>query len=98
MSEAYFDQVRERGECLSIRPSYSMVRFASGEMIDVLCDVETEITIEGVSYKTVFHVIPGLHHTAIIGRDIIKRYGMTISYEPDEEEAMSLDFTLRVFS
>ena len=61
-------------------------------------DVDAQITIGGVSYKTIFHVVPGLHHTAVIGRDFLKRYGMTISYEPDDDGALPCDFTLRAIA
>ena len=98
MSETYFNQLRARGACLSVKPSHAVVRFAGGNVVDVLCDVETEITMGDKSYKTIFHVIPGLHHTAVIGRDFLKRYGMTIAYEPDDEENLPLDFNVRAIA
>ena len=85
MSYDFYRQIKTDSMNLKERPSQVFVSFAGGNTADVFCDIETDLLIDSDTYSVVFHVVPGLQHQAVIGRDFLRKYGMNIRYLPEEE-------------
>ena len=85
MSYDFYTQIQGEGVSLNEKPSHVFVSFAGGNTANVYCDIETDLCVDDVKYTVAFHVIPGLQHNAVIGRDFLKKYGMNIVYIPQEE-------------